>query len=114
MVIPPAKTGRDNKRRTAVIKIAQINKGILFKFIVTSLMFTMVTIKFMAPNKEDIPARCKLKIAKSTELPAWAIAELRGGYIVHPVPAPCSTSIDETISVIAGIKSQKEMLFSLG
>ncbi len=25
--------------------------------------------KFIAPNKEEIPARCKLKIAKSTDPP---------------------------------------------
>jgi hypothetical protein len=29
----------------------------------------MVVIKFIAPSKEEIPARCKLKIAKSTEPP---------------------------------------------
>ena len=29
----------------------------------------MVTIKFIAPSKEEIPAKCKLKIAKSTEGP---------------------------------------------
>jgi len=30
----------------------------------------MVTMKLIAPNKEAIPARCKLKIAISTEAPA--------------------------------------------
>jgi hypothetical protein len=29
----------------------------------------MVVIKFIAPNKDDAPAKCKLKIAKSTEGP---------------------------------------------
>jgi len=29
-------------------------------------MLNIVTIKFIAPNKEDIPAKCKEKIAKST------------------------------------------------
>jgi len=32
-------------------------------------MFIIVTIKLIAPSIEDIPARCKLKIAKSTEPP---------------------------------------------
>jgi hypothetical protein len=32
-------------------------------------MFKIVTIKFIAPKMEDIPARCKLKIAKSTAPP---------------------------------------------
>ena len=70
IVIPPASTGSDNRRRTAVIKIAQMKRGILFRFIVTSLMFIIVTIKFIAPRREDIPAKWRLKIAKSTEDPA--------------------------------------------
>ena len=27
--------------------------------------------KLMAPNREETPAKCKLKIAKSTEAPEW-------------------------------------------
>jgi len=29
----------------------------------------MVVMKFMAPNMEEIPARCRLKIARSTDPP---------------------------------------------
>jgi hypothetical protein len=36
-------------------------------------------IKFIEPNREDIPARCKLNIAKSTEPPECATIELNGG-----------------------------------
>jgi hypothetical protein len=32
-------------------------------------MFITVVIKFIAPKIEDAPAKCKLKIAKSTEPP---------------------------------------------
>jgi hypothetical protein len=32
-------------------------------------MFKIVVIKFIAPNIDDAPAICKLKIAKSTEPP---------------------------------------------
>jgi hypothetical protein len=32
-------------------------------------MFKIVTIKLIAPRIEAIPARCKLKIAKSTAAP---------------------------------------------
>jgi hypothetical protein len=39
----------------------------------------MVVIKFTAPKIEEIPARCREKIAKSTEAPAWAIPEDSGG-----------------------------------
>jgi hypothetical protein len=34
----------------------------------------------MAPNNEEIPARCKLKIAKSTDAPEWACTPANGGY----------------------------------
>ena len=27
--------------------------------------------KLIAPNKDETPAKCKLKIAKSTEAPEW-------------------------------------------
>ena len=33
----------------------------------------MVTIKLIAPNIEEAPAICKLKIAKSTDGPGWRI-----------------------------------------
>ena len=35
--------------------------------------------KFIAPNNEDTPAKCKLKIAKSTEAPEWETILDNGG-----------------------------------
>jgi len=35
--------------------------------------------KFIAPNMEEIPARCKEKMAKSTEPPLCACALANGG-----------------------------------
>jgi hypothetical protein len=35
-------------------------------------MLTIVTIKLIAPNMEEIPAKCKLKIAISTDPPLCA------------------------------------------
>jgi len=35
--------------------------------------------KFTAPKIEEAPAKCREKIAKSTEGPAWAMAEDKGG-----------------------------------
>jgi hypothetical protein len=35
-------------------------------------MLIIVTMKLMAPSIEDIPAKCKLNMAKSTEAPEWA------------------------------------------
>jgi hypothetical protein len=35
--------------------------------------------KFKAPAIEDTPAKCKLKILKSTATPEWANSALKGG-----------------------------------
>jgi len=39
----------------------------------------MVVIKLIAPAIEETPARCKLKILKSTAKPQCPVAELKGG-----------------------------------
>lgn len=69
IVIAPAKTGSDNNNKKAVINTAHTNKGILCIFKPGALMFITVVIKFIAPNIDDAPAKCKLNIAKSTEPP---------------------------------------------
>jgi hypothetical protein len=74
----------------------------------------MVLIKLTAPKSEEIPAKCKEKIAKSTDAPAWAKFLLKGGYTVHPVPAPLSTSPLKSSKTSAGNKNQKLMLFKRG
>lgn len=68
-VIAPANTGNDNINKNAVMNTAHTNKGILCIVIPGALMFNIVVMKFIAPNIEDIPAKCKLKIAKSTDPP---------------------------------------------
>jgi hypothetical protein len=74
----------------------------------------MVVIKFIAPKIEEIPAKCKLKIAKSTDEPECAGTLLNGGYTVQPVPAPASTKLELINRVKDGGNNQKLMLFSLG
>ena len=69
IVIAPARTGSERSRRIAVIKTDHANKGIMSKFIKEERMFIMVEIKLMAPKIEETPAKCNLKIAKSTEIP---------------------------------------------
>lgn len=69
MDIAPANTGKANNNNIAVTNIAQTNKGNLCKLIPLVRIFNTVVIKLIAPNNEDIPARCKLNIAKSTEPP---------------------------------------------
>ena len=54
----------------------------------------IVTIMLIAPIIDDAPARCILRMAISTDGPDCAFIPLRGGYNVHPVPAP-SRNVDE-------------------
>lgn len=63
-----------------MINIAQTNKGSLCNDIPLVLIFNAVLMKFIAPNKEDTPARCKLKIAKSTDPPECDCIPAKGGY----------------------------------
>lgn len=57
-------------------------------------MLIIVVMKLIAPRIDDTPARCREKIVRSTEAPAWAKFPAKGGYTVHPVPAPASTIED--------------------
>jgi hypothetical protein len=34
-------------------------------------MFSIVVMKFIAPRIDEIPAKCRLKMAKSIEPPEW-------------------------------------------
>lgn len=42
-------------------------------------MLTIVVMKLIAPRIEEMPARCREKIVKSTDAPAWARLPARGG-----------------------------------
>ena len=67
--MPAAKTGRDRRRRTAVTKTDQTNKGVRKLSIAGGFMLMIVVIKLMAPRIDEIPARCREKIARSTDAP---------------------------------------------
>jgi hypothetical protein len=79
MVMAPANTGKDNNNSTAVITTAHTNNGIRSNVMPCGRMLITVVIKFTAPRINEIPARCSLKIAKSTDAPPWAILEDKGG-----------------------------------
>ena len=66
----PANTGNDSRSKIAVIKTAQANKGIRSNNIPKTRKFPNVLIKFTAPKIDLTPAKCREKIAKSTDLPA--------------------------------------------
>lgn len=67
MVIAPANTGKESNSSTVVTRIDHTNRGILFKVMPAIRMFIIVVIKLMAPRIEEAPAKCNLKIVKSTE-----------------------------------------------
>jgi len=79
IVIAPANTGSDNNNKTAVIKTDHTNKGNWCIFIPGVLIFMIVVIKLIAPRIEEIPAKCKLKIARSTAADECTSIELNGG-----------------------------------
>lgn len=78
-MIPAARTGRERSRRTAVISTAQTNRGIWYIETAAGFMLMMVVIKLIAPKMEEIPARWREKIVRSTDAPAWARLPARGG-----------------------------------
>jgi hypothetical protein len=53
-------------------------------------------------------------MAKSTDGPAWARFLERGGYTVHPVPAPFSTAAEAKSMVREGGSNQNLMLLRRG
>ena len=65
----PANTGKDNNNSIAVTNMAHTNNGNLCIVIPGALIFSIVVIKLIAPKIEEIPDKCRLKIAKSTEAP---------------------------------------------
>jgi hypothetical protein len=76
-------------------------------------MLYIVTIKFIAPAIDEVPAKCKLNIAISTEAPVWPAKPDKGGYTVQPVPAPPSIKLEVNKHKRAGGNNQKLKLFNL-
>jgi len=58
IVIAPANTGNDNNNKKAVIYTAQTKSGVLLADNPGALILVIVTIKLMAPNIDEIPAKC--------------------------------------------------------
>jgi len=76
----PAKTGSLKINKTAVIPTAHKNKGTKSKEnLYVEREQIIVDKKLIAPKIELIPAKCKLKIAISTEIPEWNLKSDKGG-----------------------------------
>src|SRR5258708_30553086 len=83
MVIAPASTGRDSKRRNAVIRIDQTNSGIRCSVIPGARMLKLVVIILMEPTIEDAPERGIARIAMSTAASGCPMVD-HGGLRVQP------------------------------
>lgn len=57
IVMPAARTGRDRRRRTAVISTDQTNRGVWYCEMAGGFILIIVVIKLIAPRIEEIPAR---------------------------------------------------------
>lgn len=77
--MPAASTGRDRRSRTAVISTAHTNSGVWYCEMAGGFIFKIVVMKLIAPRIEEIPARWREKIVKSTEAPACARLPASGG-----------------------------------
>jgi len=114
IVIAPASTGNESRSKMAVIRIDHTNRGICSIFIFIFRMFKIVLMKLIAPRMEEIPARWREKMVKSTAVLGIKVLFERGGYTVHPVPGPDSVRDERIIRVIEGGRSQNLMLFIRG
>jgi len=110
----PARTGSDSSRRTIVNIIDHANNGTRSIDMPFDRMFIVVLIKLILLMIDDAPARCREKISISTDGPLCIIFLAKGGYTVHPVPAPFSTIIDIININRDGNRSHSLMLFSRG
>lgn len=69
-MIAPARTGRDNNNKIAVIFTDHVNRVNCSKRISLGRTLMIVEMKFKAPKIEDTPAKWREKIARSTAGPA--------------------------------------------
>lgn len=79
IVIPAARTGKDRSSNTAVTKTDHTNKGVWYCDIAGGFMLIIVVIKLIDPRIDEIPAKCREKIARSTDAPACARFPAKGG-----------------------------------
>jgi len=79
MVMPPAKTGRLNTNKKAVTHTLTRNNGILNHVSDGLFRLFIVHKKLIDPAIELTPAKCRLKITRSTVLLECPVNLLKGG-----------------------------------
>lgn len=109
----PASTGSARRRRRDVIKRDQGKRGVVSFFCFLFRLMVIVLQKFIDARMDLTPAKWREKIVMSTDLDGWNQISDKGGYTVHPVPAP-PLFIPDKIRPSAGRTSQNLRLFSRG
>lgn len=79
IVMPAARTGRESRSKIAVMRTDQTNRGVWYCDSAGGFILIIVVIKLIAPRIDDTPAKCREKMARSTDAPAWARLPARGG-----------------------------------
>jgi len=79
IVIAPASTGSERSSKIVVKNIDQTNRGSRSMVMPGARMLRIVVMNFIDAIIEDAPAKCKEKIARSTEPPACAVGPDKGG-----------------------------------
>lgn len=78
MVMAPASTGRESRRRKAVSSTDHAKRGMSSSDIPSPRILEMVVIKFALPKMLLTPARCREKMPKSTAPPPCPNVESGG------------------------------------
>jgi hypothetical protein len=66
IVMAPASTGKESSNKIVVTNTDHTNSGVLSILLFEVRMLEMVVIKLIDPRIEETPAKCKLKIPRST------------------------------------------------
>lgn len=94
MVIMVSRTASDNYSYMAIIGVDQINNGVWYWGMSAGFLLKIVVIQVIAPRPEETAAKCKDKVVRSSEAPAWARLLARGGCTLQPVQEAASTTDD--------------------
>lgn len=79
IVMAPANTGRDITNRNAVMATDHTNRGIRSNEQALCRILIIVERKLIEERIDEMPARWREKMARSTDGPAWAIFLESGG-----------------------------------
>jgi hypothetical protein len=108
IAIAPAKSGRKrNPLRNVIIRDHKY-VGILYKDFPGTWELIKIATKLIAPKIDEVPAKCKLKIAKSILGNSDMLVQLVS---VNPAAAPTKVKVERIHNTKEGPTSKNETLF---